>query len=170
MKPFKQLRPRRLLFKISACILNNKTCSTVRELEYNLKNVENIESLRRVGFEFSEKRKIFIFDEAKDYLSKDKSDTKEEALEKQKLITSVGNHIRRNARFLSTPIIVAAQVQNENDLDISLKSFHLRMASHTNEALSKLISGSNLLTDPSFRAGKFFLRTQKKDHILRVTY
>ena len=85
-----------------------------------------------------------------------------------------GNHFK-NIRFLTRSeddgsIIVAAQVQNENDLDISLKSFHLRMASHTNEALSKLISGSNLLTDPSFRAGKFFLRTQKKDHILRVTY
>lgn len=68
-------------------------------------------------------------------------------------------------------MIVAAQVQNENDLDISLKSFHLRIASNTNEALSKIITGGkSILTDHSFRAGKFYIKTESEEHIVRIPY
>lgn len=135
----------------------------------SLTDASNIERLRQRGEMVSFPRRLYIFDEAKDYLSREKGDSKEEAESKIKLIKVIGTHLRRNARFLSTPIIVAAQVQNENDLDISLKSFHLRLCSNTNEAMSRQLSGSTLLTDPSFTKGKFFLKTQIDEHILRVS-
>ena len=128
-----------------------------------------MEKLRQRGEDIRFPRRIYIFDEAKDYLSKEKGDSKEETEAKQRLIKSIGTHLRRNARFLSVPVIVAAQVQNENDLDISLKSFHLRLCSNTNEAMSRQLSGSPLLTDPSFTKGKYYLKTQIDEHILRVS-
>ena len=134
-----------------------------------LSDAGNLEKLRQKGEDIRFPRRIYIFDEAKDYLSKEKGDSKEEAEAKQRLIKAIGTHLRRNARFLSIPVIVAAQVQNENDLDISLKSFHLRFCSNTNEAMSRQLSGSSLLTDPSFTKGKFYLKTQRDEHILRVS-
>lgn len=137
----------------------------------HLTDAGNIEKLRQMGLEINYPRRIYLFDEAKDYLSKDKADDKEEAELKSLLIKEIKIHIRRNARFLSTPIIVAAQVQNENELDIPLKTFHLRIASSTNESMSRLITGgSKILTNPSFTKGKFYLKTATEDHIFRVPF
>lgn len=129
---------------------------------------ENLETIRSLGISVPTKRIVYVFDEAKDYLSKEKSDTKEEAQNKAKMITLVGNHIRRNARFLSTPIIVAAQVQSENDLGIPMKAFGARLYSSTNEALSRQYTGSNILTDSSFKKGKYYLKTDNGGRTLRV--
>ena len=128
----------------------------------------NLESLREQGICATYKRKFFIFDEAKDYLAKEKSDSKELSIKKQELVSVVHTHIRRTARFLSMPIIVASQTQNESDLDIPIKAFHLRLASNTNEAMSRIIAGDKTLTDLSFNSGKFFLKTEKEEHILKV--
>jgi len=128
----------------------------------------NLEALRQTGIAVNIPRQIFIFDEAKDYLSKNKADSKDEQFIKQKLISTVYTHIRRTARFLSMPIIVASQTQNETDLDIPIKMFHLRLASSTNEAMSRIICNDKRLTDLSFTKGKFFLKTDKEEHIIRI--
>lgn len=128
----------------------------------------NLGKLREQGRYSDQPRKFFIFDEAKDYLSKDRTDSKEEAQAKQQLIKAVYSHIRRNARFLSTSIIVASQTQTETDLDIPLKAFHLRLASNTNEAMSKLLCGDKRLTDLSFRKGKYFVKTDTQEHIVKI--
>ena len=130
----------------------------------------NLGKLREEGIYKDQPRKFFIFDEAKDYLSKDRADSKEEAQAKQKLVKAVYSHIRRNARFLSTPIIVASQTQTETDLDIPLKAFHLRLASNTNEAMSKLLCGDKRLTDLSFSKGKYFLKTDTQEHIVKIPF
>lgn len=128
----------------------------------------NLGKLREEGKYSDEPRKFLIFDEAKDYLAKDRADSKEEALTKQQLVKAVYSHIRRNARFLSTPIVVASQTQTESDLDIPLKAFHLRLASNTNEAMSKLLCGDKRLTDLSFRKGKYFVKTDIHEHIVKI--
>lgn len=130
----------------------------------------NLGKLREEGRYSDQPRKFFIFDEAKDYLAKDRADSKEEAQAKQQLIKAVYSHIRRNARFLSTPIIIASQTQTETDLDIPLKAFHLRLASNTNEAMSKLLCGDKRLTDLSFRKGKYFVKTSNQEHIVKIPF
>jgi regulator of replication initiation timing len=141
---------------------------TIEENEtINLESM-NLEALRRPGIYEGTDRKFYIFDEAKDYLSKNKADSKDEAQLKNQLVAAVYTHIRRTARFLSIPIIVASQTQNEGDLDIPIKMFHLRLASNTNEAMSRIIAGNKRLTDLSFTKGKFFLKTDKEEHIIRL--
>lgn len=130
----------------------------------------NLGKMREAGLYSATKRKFLIFDEAKDYLSKDKADSKEEAKIKSFLVKAVYTHIRRNARFLSTPIIIASQTQTETDLDIPLKAFHLRIASNTNEAMSKLICGDSRLTDLSFRKGKYFLKDSTQEQIVKIPF
>lgn len=130
----------------------------------------NLGKLREKGRYSDQPRKFFIFDEAKDYLAKDRADSKEEAQAKQQLIKAVYSHIRRNARFLSTPIIIASQTQTETDLDIPLKAFHLRLASNTNEAMSKLLCGDKRLTDLSFSKGKYFVKTDTQEHIVKIPF
>lgn len=49
----------------------------------------NVESLRAIGKFQDFPRKLFIFDEAKDYLAKNKADTKEDRESKQKLVAAV---------------------------------------------------------------------------------
>jgi hypothetical protein len=132
------------------------------------KQIENLERMRKEGISVPFPRVIYIFDEAKDYLNKDKSDTKKVSEAKAKLTTTVGNHIRRNARFLSAPIVIASQVQNENDLSIPMKSFTARLYSNTNEALSRQYTGSNILNDMSFKKGKYYLKTDSGGQVLRV--
>jgi hypothetical protein len=114
-------------------------------------------------------RYMLVFDEAKDYLAKEKSDSKSTQALKENLINFVYTHIRRNARYLSMPIMVASQTQNEGDLAIPLKMFHLRLASSTNEAMSRILCGDKRLTDLSFTRGKFLLKTPENEHILRVS-
>jgi hypothetical protein len=130
----------------------------------------NLGKLREEGRYSDQPRKFFIFDEAKDYLAKDRADSKEEAQAKQQLIKAVYSHIRRNARFLSTPILIASQTQTETDLDIPLKAFHQRLASNTNEAMSKLLCGDKRLTDLSFRNGKYFVKTSTQEHIIKIPF
>lgn len=131
-------------------------------------DIMNLEALRQSGMCGYVVRKFFIFDEAKDYLSKNKADSKDVAEAKQKLVSAVYTHLRRTARFLSMPVIVASQTQSESDLDIPLKVFHLRLASSTSEAMSRIICGDTRLTDPSFTRGKFFIRTEACEHVVRV--
>lgn len=129
-----------------------------------------LETLRRFGYSTHLPRKMFILDEAKDYLSVEKGDDKEEAKAKEKLIKAAYTHMRRNARFLSLPILVSSQTDGEQDLGIPLRSFALRFSSATSEKMSKILSGSDLLTDLSFRRGKFFLKTEHGNHILRMPH
>lgn len=128
----------------------------------------NMNSLWDKGHFLEFSRLFFVFDEAKDYLSKDKADSKEIAEAKNKLISAVYTHIRRTARFLSIPIVVGSQTQAESDLDIPLKAFHLRLASSTNEAMSRLICGDSRLTDLSFTRGKYFIKTDSDENIVRI--
>ena len=129
-----------------------------------------MERLRRKGICASNERYFYIFDEAKDYLSKEKADSKEVSQAKLELSNAVHTHIRRTARFLSVPILVASQTQTETDLDIPLKTFHLRFASSTNQAMSRLICGDKRLTNLSFKQGKFFINTDKQEYIVRTPW
>lgn len=133
----------------------------------NINNFENANELS-INTSFECNFYLFIFDEAKDYLSKEKSDKKEISEIKTKLIDSVYTHIRRTSRYLSSPVIIASQTQSENDLGIPLKTFSMRFSSHTNEATSRLICGDNRLTDLSFTRGKYFLKTINESHVMRI--
>lgn len=135
-----------------------------------IEEVTNLGELRTQGICEDTSKKLFVFDEAKDYLSKSKADSKEVTKLKQELISAVYTHIRRTARYLSIPIIVASQTQNEGDLDIPLKMFHLRLASNTNEAMSRTLCGSSILTGKSFNNGKYFVQTNEIEEIIKLPF
>lgn len=137
----------------------------------NIKEDTNFEKLRQQGHT-DLNRLFFVFDEAKDYLAVHKSDKSNKELKdlKELLIDRVYTHIRRTSRFLSIPIVVASQTQNEGDLAIPLKMFHLRLASNTNEAMSRIICGDSRLTNLSFNKGKYYVSTDEKEHIVRIPF
>lgn len=148
-------------------ILENDFKAIAATLKIETENM-NLEYLRAQGIYEEQPRIFFILDEAKDYLSKEKADPKNITQAKEELISSIYTHIRRTARYLSTPIIIGSQTQAESDLGVPLKAFHLRLASNTNEAMSRLICGDSRLTDLTFRKGKYFLKSDREEHILRV--
>jgi hypothetical protein len=132
------------------------------------KEIDDMAQNHRKTGELSSIQYMLIFDEAKDYLAKERSDDKITQGIKEELINLVYTHIRRNARYLQVPIIVASQTQNEGDLAIPLKMFHLRLASSTNEAMSRILCGDKRLTDQSFNQGKFLLKMPENEHMLRI--
>jgi hypothetical protein len=150
----------------------DKTANKIQEIVNSEKildpSLHKGETLRQMGHTLP-KRRVYILDECADYLKVERADSDEEKEQKLKVIKATKEHIRRTARYCSIPIICAAQVDLESDLDLNMKQFHLRIASNTNSAMSHALTGdSKLLVDKSFTKGKFAVKTETGLKIIKA--
>lgn len=115
-------------------------------------------------------RTLYIFDEAQDFLRITKSDSKELTEMKIKLIDLVSKHVRKTSRFLSCPIVVGTQADDEKAIDIPFKDFKLRISSSTSQNMSRIITASDLLTCKSFTNGKFATQLSSEIIIFKAAF